>query len=46
MKRTLATTIFFILYSLFIHSADTIQLNLSPLVETYTQTETGYWEDT
>ena len=46
MKRTLATTIFFILYSLFIHSADTIQLNLSPLVDTYTQTEAGYWEDT
>ena len=46
MKRTLATTIFIIHYSLFIHSADTIQLNLTPLVDTYTQTEAGYWEDT
>lgn len=46
MKRTFAIAIFFIHYSLFIYSSDTIQLNLPSLVYTYIQTESGYWEDT
>ena len=48
MRRTaifLLASAFFLLHSA-VCMADTITLNLSRILPTYTQTENGYWEDT